>query len=306
MLRRHFEFIAVMMLLIITIVLIVVKYGLLKKVVVKNDYIPLKRVCKRPRTQDDDPCRTQTNALISLRIISPFSSNYCAGSLIAPKWVLSSAHCFKDLDNGPFFAIKSNDAYNKYLTTSLKPSKVQKVFIHPNYTKLDHQNDIALAKLKTGFRGPYIKLNTVKGTVPCEVVTMIGVGRTNLKFSFEKPPKPICVDVSMISIPHCSLQNTIPAELMEGKYCTTTGCYKGDSGGPLLCNDIQVGIVSTDVSVNKPVLHTKVDIYYESFIRPTIKSNPVVKHVNVKKKSIIKKKNNVKRKSNVKQKTVVL
>ncbi|CAH1098601.1 unnamed protein product [Psylliodes chrysocephalus] len=257
-----------MLLTIPFILLIVVKYGRFDQALQINFGSSPSEECTR--IMGGYTCRSQPknvgDDLIQLKIVSPRTKGYCGASLIASKWVLSAAHCFYDLDNGPFFAVKVNNIHK------VKPVKVKEVFIHPEYETKHYRNDIALAYLETSLRGPFLKINTVKTELPCTIATAMGMGRLGTDPSAKNPSEPMCLNVSMLSIPHCSLLNGIPTRFMERKYCTTPGCYHGDSGAPLLCNDIQVGIVgTTDKKATKPVLYTRVDIFYESFIRPVTK-----------------------------------
>ncbi|XP_049786207.1 brachyurin-like [Schistocerca cancellata] len=172
----------------------------------------------------------------------------CTATIINEKWVLIAAHCV-DGSNIPAMTIHagSNNASDD---TGVRVD-VGRRFVHESFDDMALTNDIALLELKQPLTFnskiqaatlPASQQQTTAGTT----ATLVGWGATETSSSstVDKLRK---VDIPVWSDEECKAAYENYGVLRENNICAGTtgkGQCNGDSGGPLIANGQQIGIVS--------------------------------------------------------------
>lgn len=188
-------------------------------------------------------------------------SHFCVGSLVAPEWVLTAAHCVDGVavasDEKPLLYVGSDSITDD---SSGQIHQTSATFLHPGWTKpgggdIRSGSDIALLKLEDPVEGniktPLIDHGDSLKLSGGSLLTIIGWPRTGLR-----GPRPEILqhgDVELITNDQCNGAHT-KIDILSDMMCAggnTVDACEGDSGGPLLFLDAPGGnITAGDASLD--------------------------------------------------------
>jgi trypsin len=197
-------------------------------------------------------------------------NSLCGAALIAPRFVLTVAHC--------------RDADTNFSISGIETSVADRA-VHPLYDAFTYENDIVLFELEedammlnpTGelVPAPYVTLSPDEIATIGASMTVIGLGDTNPVESETVFSEQLNqVDVNYVSNEECRRDHRggITEEMMCAEAPGQDACY-GDSGGPLLLtptedfnDDRLVGMVSWGRScadADYPGVYTRISYFYD-------------------------------------------
>ncbi|XP_012502759.1 PREDICTED: granzyme B [Propithecus coquereli] len=172
----------------------------------------------------------------------------CGGFLIREDFVLTAAHCWGSSINVTLGAhnIKEQEKTQQVI-------HVRRATRHPAYSSTDHSSDIMLLQLKTKARRTAavrpLKLPTGKARVkPGKECIVAGWGRTAPVSKDSDTLQEVMLTVQedkeceSLARPPYRYDKTI--EICVGDPKIKKASFKGDSGGPLMCDNVAQGIIS--------------------------------------------------------------
>ena len=186
-----------------------------------------------------------------------FQAQFCGGTLIAPNWVITAAHCMTD-DNGAMDQTPANTqvAIGINNLRKVKPSNrmaVESVSVHPAWDRNYIINDFALIKLRKASSQPPARViapGEEWAVGPGQPAEVAGWGKVALEGG-----APLDLEEATISIDpdsQCAAEDKYGATFVpEIMICAGDGVVdacQGDSGGPLMAKvagqRVLAGVVS--------------------------------------------------------------
>jgi secreted trypsin-like serine protease len=188
---------------------------------------------------------------------TPFDQQYCGGSVIAPDWVLTAAHCVKNEDAANLAVFVGQVDLTQPGTTIA----VDRFVINPTYNPRHTANDAALVHLRQAIPADIftpialVAANDTTHDASGSSVSVAGWGATITHAPYDYPSVLRQADITIQANSVCGRGRAYGKSFKAtSMLCAGTtrqpmadSCY-GDSGGPLFAQTasgpIEVGIVS--------------------------------------------------------------
>ncbi|PAA57754.1 hypothetical protein BOX15_Mlig019311g3 [Macrostomum lignano] len=182
---------------------------------------------------------------IRLRLSSTQHQQWCGGTIISDRWIVSAAHCFEEHPKSSYM-LRIGDVDNSMREKNEREMNVDLLIKHPGYTgNPEFDYDIALLRVKPDRLG-YIKFHDTvqpaclpdRDLVPlpgtaCHISGWGSIG------AYDPPKNLMAAKVPLIDHARCNqlyLNRITQRMLCAGYEAGGIDSCQGDSGGPLVCS----------------------------------------------------------------------
>lgn len=187
-----------------------------------------------------------------------FDGQFCGGSFLGGRYVLTAAHCVEFMDPAKLDAVIGINNLNNEGSEGIRVP-VRRIYVHEDYFNSNLVNDIAILELDREVSSPAITIadaTTRTSTAAGSRMSVAGWGTTTPSGSSVYPSVLQKVDVNLQDQSTCymAMSGLNPSGISfnpnSTNFCAGTAnnedSCRGDSGGPIIVADtgVQLGIVS--------------------------------------------------------------
>ncbi|XP_068234049.1 serine proteinase stubble-like [Palaemon carinicauda] len=165
---------------------------------------------------------------------------FCGGTIVNNEWIVTAAHCVKGMSPGQLEVLLNMWIWNSIDATRIIKRSVDRVIIHPQYSSITYNNDIALLHLAV--KVSFTNFNGIKpiclppSTADFAGQNAVTTGWGVTSYGGTQPARAREVIVPIRSATECG--NSYPGQITQNMICAgfpeggKDSC-QGDSGGPL-------------------------------------------------------------------------
>ena len=197
-----------------------------------------------------------------------FDGQFCGGSFLGGRYVLTAAHCVEFMDPAKLDAVIGINNLNNEGSEGIRVP-VRRIYVHEDYFNSNLVNDIAILELDREVSSPAITIadaTTRTSTAAGSRMSVAGWGTTTPSGSSVYPSVLQKVDVNLQDQSTCymAMSGLNPSGISfnpnSTNFCAGTAnnedSCRGDSGGPIIVADtgVQLGIVSWGSALRNPLM----------------------------------------------------
>ncbi|MEU7423663.1 serine protease [Streptomyces sp. NPDC048362] len=189
---------------------------------------------------------TTTAYPFTMQITDASQNQFCGGTLVAPKKVVTAAHCMAGESTSSVRVIGGRTYLNG---TNGTVSRVSKIWINPDYTDATNGDDVAVLTLSTSM--PYTPASYVSSSQTSvyaagTTARILGWGTTSENGSSSNQLRTATVPIVSDSSCRSSYgSDFVQSDMVCAGYpAGGVDTCQGDSGGPLLIGGVLAGITS--------------------------------------------------------------